>query len=118
MVLRGSFLIYDAQCDVFILHVQNFMVGCYLEFIFKKHVTKSFFSHDMFILLSEMPLFMDICFDLSLTPYEVVTASRIAMLVIVTAITRSIPGQHHHCRFLYCLGFLLWFLIMQASIGC
>ncbi|GAU43661.1 hypothetical protein TSUD_302240 [Trifolium subterraneum] len=52
-----------------------------------------------------MPLFMDICFDLSLAPYEVVTTSHITMPVIVTAIaTRSISGQHHHCRFFYCLG--------------
>lgn len=86
MVLRGSCLIYDA-CDVFILHVQNFMVGCYLEFILKEHVTKTFFSHELVIWLSAMHLFMAICFDLSLTPYKADTASHLATLVIVTAIT-------------------------------
>lgn len=39
-------LIYDAQCDVLILQRHESMVGCYLEFYLKKHVTKTVvFSH-------------------------------------------------------------------------
>lgn len=86
MVLRGSCLIYDAQCDVFILHVQNFMVGCYLEFILNM-LQKPFLVMNCFIWLSSMHFCMSVCFDILLTPFVVDAASHLAMLVIVTAIT-------------------------------
>lgn len=115
MVLRGSCLIYDAQCDVFILHVQNFMVGCYLEFILNM-LQKPFLVMNCLFGCLWMHFGMSICFDLSLTPYEVDAASHLAMPVIVTAITWSITRQHHRFRFLYC--FLLYKLALIVSYKC
>lgn len=60
-----------------------------LSGVYFEHVTKTFFSHELFIWLSAMHFCMFICFDLSLTPYEVDAASHLAMLVIATAITCS-----------------------------
>jgi len=58
-----------------------------LSGVYFEHVTKTFFSHQLFIWLSSMHFSMSICFDLSLTPYEVDAASHLTMSVIVTAIT-------------------------------
>lgn len=58
-----------------------------LSGVYFEHVTKTFFSYELFIWLSSMHFCMSICFDILLTPFVVDAASHLAMPVIVTAIT-------------------------------